>query len=321
MSKESNESRALVQISDILGLSRGLEMLAQAIERGAGQVFAPWQRKRIAKAEIANYENWTRALERTGLAPKAAELSLSDRASVRVVADDIRRQDNREAIAAEAIADVRQAIESKIELISSPVDIEWIDRFWRLAQDVTDSDMQAVWGRILARRTTGVESYSARCLETVSLLSRDEISKLERLATLLLSTKISGTNSYSIVNSVRWKSKALPKEIDARLRTAAGEMHREIFGPAGIALDSGSGWAHTILMDASESSAEFSLANRHYVLRFPDSVEGVQSIGAGLGISPLGAEIFSLIKVEPDPSYLSALEDALKYCGIEMSEI
>ena len=41
---KDEKSRALVQISDVLGLSKGAEHLARAIERGVGNIFAPWQK-------------------------------------------------------------------------------------------------------------------------------------------------------------------------------------------------------------------------------------------------------------------------------------
>jgi hypothetical protein len=274
------------------------------------------------KAEIAGFESWNQALKKTGLAPRAAELSLQDRASVRVLAGEIRRQENREAVAIEAIAEFKQSGNESngvSETISPPIDIEWIDRFWRLAQDVSDADMQAVWGKILARKTTGQGTYSARCLETVSLLSHEEITHLERLATLLCSTSVLGAKTCYIVYNVHWlQTGHLPQDLQSRLRSSVGELHREIFGPAGIALDSGSGWAQDAFIEIKQSTANFSIANSKYALTFQNIPDGPKTIGASLGISPLGAEIFSLIKVAPNPAYIAALTDAFKFYNIEM---
>jgi hypothetical protein len=235
------------------------------------------------------------------------------------VAEDIRQQQNREAVAIEAVAEVREAIDSSPELTAPPIEAEWVDRFWRLAQDITDADIQAVWGKILALKTTGRGTYSARCLETISLLSHEEITHLERLATLLWTTTLRETQIYYVLYNVHaLPAGALPTDLTSKLYAAVGNLHREIFGPAGIALDSGSGWAQDSYLEAKNGIANVMIANAKYNLVFPDAPEGRKNVGASLGISPLGAEIFSLIKADPDPTYIAALTDAFKFYNIEM---
>lgn len=316
---DGKQDNSLITVSDILGASKPATRLIEAIERGVGNLLQPWQSRRIAEAEISNFENWNLALERSGLAPKRAELTLQDRAAVRIVAEDIRHQQNREAVAIQATAEFKQEDETVIESNPSAVDAEWIDRFWRLAQDVSNADMQAVWGRILARKTTGRGTYSARCLETISLLSREEVSLLERLATLLWSATVRGKQAFFIVHHVQQlNSKAETQEMQARLRSIVGDLHKEIFGPAGIALDSGSGWAQSAEIDTTDGLALFSIANKSFRLTFPNADTKTAYFGSSLGISPLGGEIFSLISVTPNENYIAALADSFRADEIEL---
>lgn len=71
-------------------------------------------------------------------------------------------------------------------------------------------------------------------------------------------------------------------------------------------------------MEAKNGIANVMIANAKYNLVFPDAPEGRKNVGASLGISPLGVEIFSLIKADPDPTYIAALTDAFKFYNIEM---
>lgn len=313
------QENALIKVSDLFGVSKPAIRLIEAIERGVGNLLQPWHTQRIASAEISNFERWQSALEKSGLSARSADLTLQDRAAVRLLAQEIQRQGNRESIALESAKEFKETIEGIGGDTPDPLDVEWVDRFWRLAQDITDADMQAVWGRILARQTTGRGKYSARCLETISLLSREEISHLERIAKFLWSATREGQPSYFILCRAKPDSnEQLPAELSASINDIVGELHREIFGPAGIFLDSGSGWAQSIIVDVIRREANFRITSIPFTLTFPNDIDEARYIGSGLGVSPLGAEVFSLINATPDPVYIAAITAAFKFFNVEL---
>lgn len=190
----NDEDKSLIKISDLFGAAKPLEQLVSAIERGIGSFMRPIQKRREMKADISAFDNWNEALARTGLSPKRAELTLGDRATIRLTAETIRKQQNRESVAIEAVNEHIHSLEhqSNPKVADSNIEQEWLDRFWRLAQDVTDSDMQAVWGRILARQAQEPTKYSARCLEALSLLSKEEARKLEELSKFVIRANFNG---------------------------------------------------------------------------------------------------------------------------------
>lgn len=321
---DGGRENALVKVSDIFGASRPAVRLIEAVERGVGNFLQPWQMRRVAKTEIANFEGWQLALKKYGLLTTSAELNLQDRAAVRLIAQETQRQNNREAVAFEAAKEFKEAIEGDSEIGDMPteLDIEWIDRFWRLAQDVTNSDIQALWGRILARQTTGRSAYSARGLETICLLSREEISYLERLASFLWSVTFQGKPNYFILHGVNdLQGKRIPAEISLKLRGVIGELHKEILGPAGILLDSGSGWAHDASVDTNDGVANVTIAKKQYRLAFANKVTGPTTLGACVRVGPLGSEIFSLINPLPNVDYIAALDETFKFVNIDLKEV
>ncbi|QWG16588.1 DUF2806 domain-containing protein [Bradyrhizobium sediminis] len=317
----NDEEKSLVRISDLFGAAKPLEQLVSAIERGIGSFMRPIQKRRETKADVAAFDDWNEALTRTGLAPKSAELTLGDRATIRLTAEVARKQQNRESIAVEAVNEYVHSLEdlSDPAVRDSKIQEEWLDRFWRLAEDVTDTDMQAVWGRILARKAQSPTKYSARCLEALSLLSKEEALRLENLSKFVLCAKRQNAPyHFFLSNPFRLNSDLKAEEQGKKIREIIGQTYRTTFGPAGFYTDSGSSWALDVHIDVSEGNAFLLIANTPYVIRYPTPTTCVDYIGSGLGISPLGAEIFSLIEIKPDPDYVEALSSALRVFGMKL---
>jgi hypothetical protein len=71
---DDKEPGPLVRITDLFGVAKPLEQLVSAIERGIGNLARPFQKRRETKADVAAYNEWTEALARTGLSPRAPNL-------------------------------------------------------------------------------------------------------------------------------------------------------------------------------------------------------------------------------------------------------
>jgi hypothetical protein len=77
-------------------------------------------------------------------------LTLAERAEVKLLADSIFAQSNCEAIASAAIEYAKNNSHISDSGIPEP-DADWLDRFWRVAQNVNSDDMQRFFGMVLAR--------------------------------------------------------------------------------------------------------------------------------------------------------------------------
>jgi hypothetical protein len=275
------------------------------------------------RTQLTAFEDWNKALKRSGLSLKAAELSLEDRATVRLLAEEARRQSNRESVALNAAQEFNDSpnLLNTAPEESSELDVGWLDRFWLLAQDVSDSEMQQVWGRILARQTTGAARYSARALQTLSLLSRDEARELERIATFAIRTELSYKAECYVLTSFNnlGDNKQL-EELSQHLATIVNykKLHREVFGPAGIYLDSGSGWGHDAGTHIKNTAGLLLICGRRIELSFPPGEDRDYFFGGGLALSPVGVEILDLIKAEANETYLTTIVEALKMLGAQV---
>lgn len=76
----------------------------------------------------------------------------------------------------------KKAVDEKAQAINGgfqeedvkKVDEEWLSRFYRFAEDVSDETMQNLWAQILAGEVKTPKSYSLRTLDFVRLLSSEE---------------------------------------------------------------------------------------------------------------------------------------------------
>jgi hypothetical protein len=323
-----------VQIKDLLGFSEPAKRLIDAIERGVGQLFEPWQRARRTQAEVNSFNQWSKALQETGLNIAAADLSLAERASVRVIAQESRRQQNREAIAAGAVLEFTHTHLEKSSDVESKLEIEWIDRFWRIAQDVSDETFQSLWARVLARQCAGSSKCSPRCLEALSLLNSSEAKSLERIATMTMLAEAEGMSKSVILLSVSdYRTDAVPAMVALGLQHAnrrivdyVGDLHPEIFGPIGIFIDDG--WGHELPSIVQHQTVSITIGQQPYDIKgYPPKLQQIPRlqiangiyIGTGTQLTPLGSEIISLIQAEPDKEYVKLLGDALACIGLSLA--
>ncbi|MBS1902368.1 MAG: DUF2806 domain-containing protein [Bacteroidetes bacterium] len=100
-------------------------------------------------------------------------LSFDQRSDVALRLNAERKQQNRESIIADAAFELT-AGDSQVPLSEDPVDPDWTVRFFNIAEDVSDDDMQLIWGRILAGEVCQPGSYSLRTLDLLKNISQKE---------------------------------------------------------------------------------------------------------------------------------------------------
>ncbi len=117
-------------------------------------------------------------------------VSIDERAKSRVIHKRTVEQENIEAITNHATKDIlnTKAVSDK------EVNKDWIFKFFNLAEQVSEQDMQMIWGKILAGEVKRPNSYSIRTLEILSSLTKDDALIFSKLANFA----ISDNNIYPI---------------------------------------------------------------------------------------------------------------------------
>lgn len=122
--------------------------------------------------------------------------NLEERAHNRIEFQENKKQLNIESIT--AVAAENLVNEEPVD--SEPIDEDWKTRFFNIAQDVSNEEMQELWGRILAGEIKQRKSFSLRTLELLKNLSKDEAEIFTKLAEY----KFVSGNKYLIYNKNKY---------------------------------------------------------------------------------------------------------------------
>jgi uncharacterized repeat protein (TIGR03899 family) len=103
-----------------------------------------------------------------------AENEIIERARERFAYKEINRQINLESIVEKSTKYLKDSVSEE------PVDEDWRTRFFNKAQDVTNEEIQEIWGKILAEEVTQPGKIGFRTLEVISNLSKVEAQLFEK---------------------------------------------------------------------------------------------------------------------------------------------
>lgn len=149
------DSGGLVNLGDI---SKPATVLIEKISDAVGGIAKPWQIKRIARAEA------DAALIEANARVQVSEIE--QRALVRMVREEGRRQENIEGITAQAIPRLNE--EAKPENIEQ----DWLTHFFDRCRLISDQQMQSVWSSILAGEANAPGSFSKRTIDLIASLDK-----------------------------------------------------------------------------------------------------------------------------------------------------
>ena len=161
-----------------------IEKLIDVVSKTIGTIYEPRQIVRKAKAE-AKAES-IKAIEQAktnaiieGDTEKAEYL---DRINNRLVNKETKRQKNIEDVVSTAVT----FLEAEKDVSNEPVNSDWATRFFDIVQDISDNEMQLLWGQILAGEIKRPQSYSLRTLEILRNMTKEEAELFRKVAQFVL---------------------------------------------------------------------------------------------------------------------------------------
>ena len=164
-------AQAVAAVLSIPVVSAGVGKLLETVAEQIALVMKPVHIRREAAAEADARVIKAIGDERVKLIKfegKQFLESRKERAIERISRQAERRQANLESIvtkAAHAVAD---------EVSPQPVDQDWLSQFFEYCQDVSNEEMQLLWGKLLAGEVSRPGRFSFRTLATVKVMSRED---------------------------------------------------------------------------------------------------------------------------------------------------
>jgi len=149
-----------LSLIDLGKVSKPISKLIEAVSQGIGTLYEPTRIRRRARAQA------DAALIKAEADIKKKELL--QRAVNRFAFQEISRQENIENIIEIAAASLPETVSEE------PVDKDWISRFFDECKDVSNDELQQIWGRLLACEVAKPRSCSRKTLATLKELSQED---------------------------------------------------------------------------------------------------------------------------------------------------
>ena len=159
-----------------------LEKLIDVISKGIGTVYRPKAIRKEAEAKAYEIELIERAKSKALAEGREIEADTYDRIQDRLLNKETKRQRNIDTVASIAAEELKD----EQTVSEEPVNEDWSTRYFNIVEDISDNEMQTLWGRILAGEVKKPNSYSLRTLEFLKNLSKNEALSFVKVANLSL---------------------------------------------------------------------------------------------------------------------------------------
>ena len=182
-----------LEISDIFGFSKPLEKLIETVSCGVGKLYEPMYIKRMAKAKAEeikiisstvtenidlpiSYQNGDIGIDITDAN------GLVNRAQNRFLFQEMKKQQNIESVVSYAYT----ILENNAEVDEKPVDEDWISSFFDCVANISNDQMQKIWGRLLAGEVAHPGNFSIRTIDILRKLTQKEAALFTKYVPLIL---------------------------------------------------------------------------------------------------------------------------------------
>lgn len=99
---------------------------------------------------------------------------------------EINKQINIESVVLKA----QEVLENETQCSSEPVNPDWLTRFFNCVEDISNEQMQEIWGKILAGEVKQPKSFSLRTLETLRNLRKEEAELFKKYSPLIITNQL-----------------------------------------------------------------------------------------------------------------------------------
>lgn len=174
-------------------MAKPIEKLVDTVACGVGKIYEPTYIKRMAKARAEEIRITSNAIRDNEDIPMlyangvvnidaTSTNDIVSRAAMRLGAQEVRKQQNIEKV----IHFAKDELEQEESVSGEKVDPDWITRFMNSIEDISDEEMQKIWGKILAGEVKRPKSFSLRTLECIKNLSQQEAQLFHKVLPYLI---------------------------------------------------------------------------------------------------------------------------------------
>lgn len=199
-----------LDVHDLLGLSQPLTKLVETVSSGIGTLYKPIHNRRMAKAKTFEMQLISSTINNNLQLPMKYEdgnitidssnaNELVQRAQNRFLFQEMKKQQNIESVINRAASEL-SAVASVSDI---PVDEDWISEFFNCVANISNPQMQILWGKILAGEVENPGQFSRRTLDSLKKLTQKEAELFKNISRFVLSCPLEfeynvETNDYFV---------------------------------------------------------------------------------------------------------------------------
>lgn len=266
-----------------------MEKLIEVVSNGIGTLYRPRKIRKEAEAQAYAIKVLENAKATAGAETMMIEADTAERIGQRMLAKELRRQNNIDTVVEAAAAELKGK-----QVSDESVDEDWATRFFGIVQDVSREEMKVLWSKILAKEIERPSSFSMRTLDTLRTLSAKEAELFQKVAPYILHQ-----NDYFIYNDTDVLAKYNIHYTDLAQLTECG------------LLQAGTFVSKNYYSKPDTDSTSGIITGKNVVLmKLPRGSKNV-SIPV-IVLSKTGSELFSLLEPESNIEYIKDLSQHVK---------
>jgi uncharacterized repeat protein (TIGR03899 family) len=218
---------------------------------------------------------------------------LEDRTLERLNFQEAKKQLNIENVTAFAA----EQLKNEQPVTDEPLDEDWTTRFFKIAEEVSNEEMQAIWGKILAGEIKQPKSYSLRTLELIRNLSKSEADIFMKVANFAIK---SGSKNYIFIGK---DEKVMTEKFNVSYMEIAALTESGL-------IQSGTFVNHHLLQQTSDSQRVFVAGD---IIILANIKANTPTIMMPVYVfSNSGNELLKLINATPSMDYLTYFANSIK---------
>jgi len=225
--------------------------------------------------------------------------TIEERTQERLNFQEAKKQLNIENVTAFAAEELK----NEPPVSEEPLDEDWTTRFFNIVKDVSNEEMQALWGKILAGEIKQPKTYALRTLELIRNLSRNEANTFMKVANLAIKIgnenylfKTNDDNLLSNLYQINYRDIALLIEIGL--------------------IQPGDFVNYQLLQSAIDTQSVFTSSDVVIIAKIKANIPTIQ-MPVNV-FTNAGNELIKLINPKPPFEYLAAVANSIKNDNVEV---
>lgn len=262
-----------------------LAKLIDVVTNAIGKWYEPRHVVRMASAEAkAEHIKTIEKVKREALLNHNEDLyNHLSAVEKRLITKESKRQQNIEQV----VNCAANVLSLETEVSSENVDPDWITRFFDIAQDISNEQMQELWGRVLAGEVKQPGAFSLRTLEALRNITSEEAQLFEEVASYAIYQ-----GSYFLYNGFSGLEKT-------------GIEYWKIMRLIEIGIIQSVSDAALIYYREKTQRYAFLYGDYVYFINFGSLKEEIRI--PIYSFSVLGGELFKLVSIKPDYNFVKSI--------------